>query len=489
MGPFNKWIRGEKSFSGQEQADHILNKSISSSLSLNLKHLSKLFSGIPELITRTFPLKNGKEAALIYMEGLVDKTVINVDILRPLLFKEWNEDDFWESSISIGNIKEVQKWTDIEQSLLHGKSILFINGQLSALELDTQAAPKRSIEEPTTESSLKSSHEGFNEVASDSIALIRRYIPNRELKVKAFTVGERAASKVFMLYLADVANEDVIQEMSCRIESIKVDAILTTGELEGFVEDNSYTLFPQLSITERPDTTAHHILDGRIAVVVDRSPGVLIGPMTFSSFFQTIDDYSFRPMIPSFIRLLRFTGLFIAIFAPALYIAMISFHYEVIPLKLLLTIGESRAKIPFPPILEALLMELVLEMLREAAVQAGIVSNVMVIVVSITAVASFIIPNLEMSAGIRLLRFPMMIIASLFGVIGIMVGMAIIIIHILSMESLGVPYGSPFSPLFASDLKDILVRLPWKIMKKRPLSLNLKQENRQSDIEEMEEDK
>lgn len=512
MGSFRKWIRGEKSFSTHEQAETVLNKEISSSMPLNLKHLSKLFSGIPELITRTFPLKNGKEAALIYMEGLVDKTVINVDILRPLLFKEWNEDDFRESSVSIGNIKKVQKWIDIEQSLLHGKSILFINGQLSALELDTQAAPKRSIEEPTTETSIKSSHEGFNEVASDSIALIRRYIPNRELKAKEFTVGERATSKVFLLYLADVANEDVVQNMACRIESIKVDAILTTGELEGFVEDNSYTLFPQLSITERPDTTAHHILNGRIAVVVDRSPGVLIGPMTFSSFFQTIDDYSFRPMIPSFIRLLRFTGLFIAIFAPALYIAMISFHYEVIPLKLLLTIGESRAKIPFPPILEALLMELVLEMLREAAVrlpgpvgqtigvvggivigqaavQAGIVSNVMVIVVSITAVASFIIPNMEMSAGIRLLRFPMMIIASLFGVIGIMVGMAVIIIHILSMESLGVPYGSPFSPLFSSDIKDILIRLPWKIMKKRPMSLNLKQENRQRDDEETEENK
>ncbi|NRQ68920.1 spore germination protein [Bacillus cereus] len=489
MGSFNKWIRGEKSFSTKEQANHTLNKSISSSLSLNLKHLSKLFSGIPELITRTFPLKNGQEAALIYMEGLVDKTVINVNILRPLLFKEWNEDDFWEASVSIGNIKKVQQWTDIEQSLLHGKSILFINGQLSALELDTQAAPKRSIEEPTTESSIKSSHEGFNEVASDSLALIRRYIPNRELKVKEFTVGERATSKVFLLYLADVANENVVKEMASRIESVKVDAILTTGELEGFVEDNSFTLFPQLSITERPDTTAHHILDGRIAVIVDRSPGVLIGPMTFSSFFQTIDDYSFRPMIPSFIRLLRFTGLFIAIFAPALYIAMISFHYEVIPLKLLLTIGESRAKIPFPPILEALLMELVLEMLREAAVQAGIVSNVMVIVVSITAVASFIIPNLEMSAGVRILRFPMMIIASLFGVIGIMVGMSVIIIHILSMDSLGVPYGSPFSPSFATDLKDVLVRLPWKLMKKRPLSLNLKQENRQPDIEEKEEDK
>ncbi len=128
---------------------------------------------------------------------------------------------------------------------------------------------------------------------------------------------ERATSKVFLLYLADIANEDVVQEMACRIESIKVDAILTTGELEGFVEDNSYTLFPQLSITERPDTTAHHILDGRIAVVVDRSPGVLM-TNDFFSFFQTIDDYSFRPMIPSLYTITRFTGLFIAIFAPAL---------------------------------------------------------------------------------------------------------------------------------------------------------------------------
>ncbi len=149
---------------------------------------------------------------------------------------------FGKPLFSIGNIKKVQQWADIEQSLLHGKSILFINGQLSALELDTQAAPKRSIEEPTTESSIKSSHEGFNEVASDSLALIRRYIPNRELKVKEFTVGERATSKVFLLYLADVANENVVKEMASRIESVKVDAILTTGELEGFVEDNSFNV-------------------------------------------------------------------------------------------------------------------------------------------------------------------------------------------------------------------------------------------------------
>lgn len=507
MDSFHKGLRGKQSFSTQEQADNVLNSMISSSISINLSHLSKLFDGIPELITRTFPLKNGQGAALVYMEGLVDKTVINIDILRPLLFQEWNEQDFWKSSVSIGQINKVQRWSEIEQALLHGKSILLIDGQVTALELETQGGPKRNIQEPSTEASLKSSHQGFTEIAGENIALIRRYIPNRELKVKNFNVGERASAKISMLYLADVANEDALKEMECRIQSIKIDTILSTGTLEGLIEDNSYTPFPQFSITERPDTTAHQLLQGRIAIVVDRSPGVLIGPMTFPAFFQTIDDYSARSAIASFIRLLRLTALFIAIFAPALYIAMISFHYEVLPLKLLLTIGQSRAKIPFPPILEALLMELVLEMLREAAirlpgpigqtigvvggivigqaaVQAGIVSNVMVIVVAITAIASFIIPNLEMSSGIRLLRFPMMIIASMFGIIGIMVGMTVIIIHLLSLESLGVPYGSPVSPLHISDLKDAFIRLPQRLLKKRPLSLRPKQANKQGNMKE-----
>ncbi|WP_027414963.1 spore germination protein [Aneurinibacillus terranovensis] len=507
MGFFHDWLKGRKAFSTQEQVDNVLNGMISSSHSTNLHHLSMLFSEIPELITRTFQLKTGQEAALVYMEGLVDKKAITMDILRPLLFQELNENDFWESAVSIGHIKKVQKWSEIEQALLNGKSILFMDGQLTALEMETQGWPQRGIEEPKVESSLKSSHQGFTETASQNIALIRRYIPSRELKVREFTVGERASAKISMLYLADVTNEDVIQEMACRIKSLKVDAILSTGGLKELIEDNPYTPFPQLSITERPDTAAFKLLEGRVAVVVDRSPGVLLGPMTFSTFFRTMDDYGVRSVAVSFIRLLRFMSFFIAIFTPALYIAMISFHYEVVPLKLLLTLGESREKVPFPPIFEALEMEVVLEMLREAgvrlpapigqtigtvggivigqaAVQAGLVSNVMVIVVSITAIASFIIPDLEMSAGIRLLRFPMMLIASVFGMVGIMIGMMVVIIHLLSLESLGVPYSSPISPLHISDMKDTFIRLPLRLMKKRPLSVRPRQLKRQGNKEE-----
>ncbi|MFD6441778.1 spore germination protein [Peribacillus sp. NPDC060186] len=509
MGIFNDWLKGKSGFSTQEQADELLNSTISSSNSTNLHHLSMLFSGIPELIIRKFPLKTGQEAALVYMDGLVDKATINKEILRPLLFYELNEKNFWESAVSIGQIKQTQKWSEIEQALLNGKSVLFVEGQLTVMQIETQGWPERQIQEPVMEVSLKGSHQGFTETASQSIALIRRYIPSRELKVMEFTVGERAPSKLSMLYLGDVANEDIVKEMECRIQSIKVDTILNTGALEELIEDKWCTPFPQLSITERPDTVAHQILKGGIAIVVDRSPGVLIGPMTFPTFFKTVDDYSVRSLVASFVRFLRFICFFVGIFTPALYIAMISFHYEVIPLKLLLKIGESREQIPFPPLLEALLMELVLEMLREAAirlpgpvgqtigvvggivigqaaVQAGIVSNIMVIVVSITAIASFIIPDLEMSGGIRLIRFPMMIIASLFGMMGIITGMSVIVIHLLSLVSLGVPYFSPISPLHMSEMKDTFLRFPIQMLKKRPFSVRPKQLKRQGTSRESE---
>lgn len=456
---FHDWLRGRKEFSTQEQADNVLNDTIASSLSINLDYLSMLFSGIPELIIRTFPLKIEQEAALVYMEGLVDKTAINTNILRPLLFQDWNEKDFWESSVTIGQIKKIEQWSDIEKSILNGKSILFIDKELTALEIETPGWPQRAITEPIVEPSIKSSHEGFTETGNQNIAMIRRYIPSRELKVKECTVGDRAGVKVSIIYLEDVANEDVLMEMENRIKSLKVDTILNTGALVELIEDTPFSPFPQLYVTERPDTVAHHLLKGRIAVVVDRSPSVLLGPMTFSTFLHAIDDYGVRWILASFIRLLRFIAFFIAIFVPALYIAMISFHYEVIPLKLLLNLGDSREKIPFPPIIEALLMEVVIEMLREAGirlpapigqtigvvgaivigqavVQAGIVSNVMVIVVSITAIANFIIPDLEMGAGIRLLRFPMMIMAAFFGMVGIIIGMMMVIIHLLSLESL-----------------------------------------------------
>jgi spore germination protein len=236
--------------------------------------------------------------------------------------------------------------------------------------------------------------------------------------------------------------------------------------------------------------------------IVDGAPSVLIAPTSISTFFQNVDDYGTRWMVASFLRILRFLAFFIALFLPSFYIALISYNYELLPLKLLVTIGESRVGVPFPPLVEALLMEITLEMMREAgvrlpapigqtvgivggivigqtAVQAGIVSNIMVVVVAFTAISSFILPNHDMAAAVRLLRFPMMVVTFLFGIVGIVFGMMVVMAHLVSLESLGTPYGNPFGPMRFSDWKDTLIRLPvWK-MNKRPTGARATQSDRQ----------
>ncbi|AQT86132.1 spore germination protein KA [Paenibacillus larvae subsp. larvae] len=492
------WLKGKKAYEPQRQQEFKITPSITS----NTKHLSELFEGIPEFVCKELVLKNKNKAAIAYIDGLIDKVIINRDIIRPLLYEEWDDQHLFESAVSMGTVKKNRNWREIEQAILSGKTVLFVDGISYVLVLETQGWPQRSIKEPQVETSVKSAHQGFTETANQNIAMIRRYIPSTELKVKTCTVGKRGQVNISILYIADVVNKNALQEVEKRVKKINVDTILNTGELEGFIEDDPYTPFPQLSMTERPDTAASHLLQGRVAIIVDRSPGVLVGPMTFTSFFQTTDDYSIRWLVSSFVRMLRFVGAIIAIFAPALYIALISFHYEVIPLRLLLSIAESRERVPLPPLIEALIMELVLEMLREAgirlpspigqtigvvggivigqaAVQAGIVSNIMVIVVAMTAISSFILPNLELGAGIRLIRFPLMLLASAFGMVGIVAGIMTLVIHLLALESLGMPYSAPISPLRLSDMKDTFVRLPVWLQKKRPESVGPQQLKKQ----------
>ncbi|WP_429824068.1 spore germination protein [Brevibacillus laterosporus] len=311
------------------------------------------------------------------------------------------------------------------------------------------------MEEPYLEPTIKGAHDGFVENASKNLGLLRRYIPSPELKLRQLKIGERGKVTITMAYLEDVANPKVIEELERRIQALSLDVIINIGELQQLISKNTFTVFPQFLVTERPDTTAMQILKGRVAILMDRSPGVPIAPMDLVGFLETKDDYNVNWLLASFVRLLRYIAFMISLVLPAFYVATISFHLEVIPLKLLLSIGESREKVPFPPVLEALVMELSLEMLREAglrlpgpigqtvsivggivigqaAVQAGIVSNIMVIVVSITAIASFIIPYYDMSSTIRLLRFPMMMLAYFFGYVGIIMGLMIMFIHLIT---------------------------------------------------------
>ncbi|KRF11271.1 spore gernimation protein [Paenibacillus sp. Soil787] len=477
--------------------------SISSSLAQNITFLQSQFSQTPDLIVRHFIIKqSGEQAALVYLSGLVDKNSINNNVLRPLQFETGSSDSSYGFTINVGQINPLIAWPQIENAILQGSSVLLVGSRTEAYALGTQGWPQRAIEDPQLEASLKGAHQGFVETGSQNIALIRRYIQSRELKIKELVVGRRGNTLISILYLADVAHPEVLTELEDRIQQLDIDVILNTGELAELIEDNPYSPFPQFITTERPDAAASQILQGRFAVVVDRSPSVLIAPVAFMSFFQNIDDYSTRWSIATFIRLLRIFSFFIAIFLPAFYIAVISYNFEIIPVKLLLTIGEFRGRVPFPPFVEAILMEVTLEMMREAGVrlpapvgqtvgivggivigqaivQAGLISNLMVIVVASTAIASFILPNYDMVAAVRLIRFGMMIAASMFGIVGIIIGLMIMIGHLIALESLGTPYGTPFAPVRFADWKDTFVRLPLWTMGKRPLGTRATQSKRQ----------
>ncbi|WP_459501599.1 spore germination protein [Bacillus sp. C1] len=463
--------------------------------------MKQIFDQSVDLIEHPLILKTKTNVLLYYFEGLTDGISLKDNVITPLLQHVHEDIQVFESHIIASYIKKVFTWDEVVDGLLEGQSVLFMEGEQRALIVNTKGWAERAVQEPISETTIKGSHDGFIENASKNIGLIRRYISSTQLKIKKLTVGERASTSVYLMYLGDVANEHVIQEAEKRISKIKTDTILSIGELSNFTGEKTWTPFPQAYLSERPDAVAHHILDGKVAVLVDRSPGVMVIPMNLVGFFQTPDDYNMNWLIASFLRLLRFSGFFIAMFLPAIYIAMVSFHFEVIPLDLYMSIAKSRIKVPFSPLMEALIMEVTLEMLREAgirlpqpigqtigivggivigqaAVQAGLVSNVMVIIVSITAIASFIVSNYDLASSIRLIRFPMMLFAYFYGIVGIVCGMMVLLAHFVTLTSYGTPYGIPIAPFRLQDLKDAFVRFPISMLTMRSSTGHPKQKKR-----------
>ena len=489
-----KYRDNPKSFSIRDNT-HFQKKNIEDSLlgadlSKNIADIQNIFRQAPDLVIRRFQIKaDGLEAALVYLSGLTDKELIQNHVLSPLMNSDFDTNT--ELPIPLGQIKIINTLSQIENAIFGGDSVLLIHSRTTAHQLDTKGWPQRNVEDAHNEIALKGAHQGFTEIRSQNIAMIRRYIPHRELTVKEIVIGVRSKTRISILYLKDVASEDVLKELETRIHNITVDAVASNGELIEFIEDNPYSPFPQFILTERPDLAVSHILQGRFVTVMDHSPNVLIAPTNFISFFQGVDDYGTRWLVASSIRMLRFISFIIALFLPASYVAFISFNFEVIPVELYLSIAESRTRVPFSPVMEALLMEITLETMREgalriptpigqtvgvvggivigqAAVQAGIVSNIMIIVVAITAISSFVIPNYDMGAAVRLLRFPMMLAAALFGIVGLVIGWMTLIGHLISLESLGTPYGTPLAPFRFADMKDAFLRFPLWAIRRRP---------------------
>jgi spore germination protein len=482
-------------------------KKIEEELELNINLLKDLFKDCSDVVFR--PFFAGKlKACVLFVDGFIDSSSIEVNGIKQLLNEIENEklnaDELMEQVISISS---VSKTTDLDEaitSVLKGNTVLFIDGASKALIFDAKGGDRRGVEEPQTETAIRGPREGFTEILRVNTALIRHKIRSNRLKILSMDVGEETNTELAILYVEGLASPDLLDEVLSRLKRIKIDGILDSGYIEEFIEDSPWSMFPQIQNTERPDTVAANLLEGRIAIIADGSPFVLIVPATFWQFLQASSDYYNRFHISIFLRLLRIILMFLALELPSIYVAVTTYHQEMIPTKLLLSIAASREAIPFPGIIEALIMEISFEALREAgirlpqivgqavsilgalvigqaAVEAGIVSTPIVIIVSITGIASFTMPRYNMAISIRLLRFPIMILAGLFGLYGIIIGTMIILTHLCKLRSFGVPYFWPLAPMSVESLKDVFIRVPWWAMDQRPDPFIQRDSKRQSD--------
>ncbi|MCP3740049.1 spore germination protein [Rossellomorea sp. BNER] len=454
--------------------------------------------------------------AVIYTEGLIDSPSVQNFILETLMLDSQktpfnttnnvNSNSFLtyleESILTVGSIKYIENYDELFTSLLSGNVIIFVDGYNESLSVGMKGGKDRGVNENTNEPSIRGPKESFSESLRTNTSLVRRKINNPNLWIENKKIGKETKTDVSILFINGIANEKVVEEVRTRLNRIDIDGILDGGYIEELIQDETYTPFPTIFHTERPDVTAAALLEGRVAIMIDGSPHPLLVPGLFVQFFQTADDYYQRADSSTLLRMLRFLGFIIALLGPSLYIALTTFHQEMLPTPLLISLAAQREGVPFPAFIEALMMEVTFEILREAglrmpravgqavsivgtlvigtaAVEAGIVSAAMVIVVAITAISSFVVSSFNLAIAVRMLRFPFMGLAASFGLFGIIIGLIALILHLCSLRSFGVPYMAPFAPYIGADQKDALFRLPHWGLSTRPRLISQKNVKRE----------
>ncbi len=495
------------------QPKEVLEQPISPDLDYNVKLMKELFGNSSDLVVREFHFGSDKEirVALIFIDGLVDKISLSEAVLKPLLYRTIVDEErkllpgnafelIRDWLITFASTKEVDKMGDLLDLVLAGFAAFFVDGFEYALAPEVKGWKDRSIEEPKTESFVRGPRDGFTETLRTNTALIRRRIRTPRLRFDIYQVGRVTKTDICVAYIDGLVNPATVDEVKRRIESIDTDSILESGYLEDFIKDNAWTPFTLLDRTERPDKVAAALIEGRVAILVDTTPFALIVPAVFTEFLQSTEDYY---EWSESARSLRWLAILITLTFPSLYVALTTFHQEMIPVGLALSMAAGREGVPFPAVIEALIMEVTFDLLREAgtrmprsvgqtlgvvgaivlgqaAVMAGIVSPFIVIVVALTAVTSFLIPNYSASLTIRLLRYPILILAGMFGLVGVFLGLMAILLHMASLRSFGVPYLYPITPAVPAEWKDVFYRAPWWKMDLRPLLLRSPNRRRQA---------
>ncbi|MBZ4687519.1 MAG: spore germination protein [Clostridiales bacterium] len=488
--------------------------SLSRDITQNLKVLKDILGPSNDINIREFSFgyEEKVDAAIIFVDGMVEKTTINESIIKPLMYdshlftpKESQTittsiDLIQRSMISVGDVKKVDSFDELVDDCLYGDTVLLIDGSHEALVISTKGWESRGVQEPKTEAVVRGPREGFTETLRTNTTLLRRKIRDPNFIFESMQLGQRTKTSVCLAYIKGIVNPKLVEEVRRRLKRIKTDAILESGYIEEFIEDAPFSPFATVANSEKPDVIAAKLLEGRVAILVDGTPMVLTVPMLFIESFQSAEDYYSRPYYASLIRTLRFIAYTITILAPAVYVALTTYHQESIPTPLLITMAAAREGTPFPAIVEALMMGTIYEILWEAgirlprpvgsaisivgalvigesAVSAGLIGAPMVIVVALTAITSFVVPAQSDTA--TMLRFVLTVFASVLGAFGIMIVLLGVLIHLSALRSFGTPYFSPLAPLSPRDLKDVFARVPLWAMFTRPRTIGWHDPQRQ----------
>ncbi len=436
------------------------------------------------------------DCAIVYMDGMIDSEQINDAVIKPLLVSSPEKDseslaEYIETQVLFArDVKKALNVAKMIEGILYGEALIITDTEATGLMVDLKGWKTRGIKEPEDEKVLQGPREGFEEAALLNIAMIRRRLQTPDFCCETMRVGRRTATMVFVCYLGSLADEKTVEELKKRIKKIDIDGILDSNYIAEQIRDKKYSVFKTSGTTERPDIVSARLLEGRIAVIVDGTPVVLTVPYLFSENFQSDEDYYLNFLVSSWGRLLRFICFFLAISIPGIFIALSTFHKELLPTSLAIAVAEQRGGVPFSPFTECLLLIFIFEILREsgirmqqglghalsivgglvvgqAAVEARIISTPMLIVIALSGISGLMIPKLK--GAVFYLRIFFVFLSSFLGLFGFMAGMAVVIMYILSLSSFGTDYTVSLRNATAQSLKDTLIRAPWRFMKERPL--------------------
>lgn len=465
----------------------------------NFSFLKSIFGdGIGLVVAKYAVFEDRVQIGVAYIESIIDTKLLSSQVIEPLL----RETDFKFGSsknvfkviqaklISVPNLKQSNKMKEVLSALLNGKTLLFSEGLENALIIGTRKVEKRAVEKPDNEVTVSAANDAFVEDLDTNCSLIIRRLPTPNLHFASFTVGQLSNTKVKLIWLEGIAKKEIIQEAKRRIENIDIDAVEGIGVLAELIQDRPISLFPKYKQTQRPDTTSRYLTEGHFAILCSNSPFALIAPVSFWDNFKTMDDYSEPPIIASYLRSIRVFAFILAILISPLYLSFVTYNHTIVPPPLAINIAMGREGVPFPSVVELLILSVSITIIREASlrisgsvgffigtisavvigqatVNAGYVSASVIIVVAISAISSFAISTTTLVFPARILNYLLILMASVFGMFGLFNGIVILLWYLLSLESFGVPYLYPLVPFDLEGMKDTIIRAPYIHLKKR----------------------